>query len=207
MGPSRVATTVGETAFTTRSAAAAGTAGEIRPDPMWLQGFDIDRETGRLYLAVGAYGAATDDRPRGTIRVGHSDDGGRTWSFSRLPPAPDVDGHRQSSIRPNLVAGPGYVLVTFHTLDDVAARATVGNAISLSADGGSTWQTALAGLGEALVRGVTGWRRQRHRAPRACRDPGGRRVFWAYGDGRFASASATGRVAVVGARIDVGVRP
>jgi hypothetical protein len=174
---------------------------------MWLQGFDIDRETGRLYLAVGAYGAATDDRPHGTIRVGHSDDGGRTWSFSRLPPAPDVDGHRQSSIRPNLVAGPGYVLVTFHTLDDVAARATVGNAISMSADGGSTWQTALAVSAKrwsaASLGGVVNGTGLRERAEILADGS----VFWAYGDGRFASASATGRVAVVGARIDVGVRP
>ena len=85
---------------------------------MWLHGFDIDPATGRLYVAVAGYGAATRDHPRGTVRVGHSDDGGKTWAFSTLPAAGDIAGRRESSIRPNLVVGPGYVVVTFHTLDD-----------------------------------------------------------------------------------------
>lgn len=204
VGPAHVATTIAENAFTTRSAAAAGTAGEIRPDPMWLQGFDIDRATGRLYLAVGSYGAAKDGRPRGTIRVGRSDDGGVTWSFGRVPSAPDVAGRRQSSIRPNLVAGPGYVLVTAHTIDDEGIRATVGNAYTISTDGGATWRTpdpisskrwAAADLG-----GVTNGIGLRERAE-ALADGD---VFWAYGDGRFAKGAAAGRVAVVGARISPG---
>jgi hypothetical protein len=173
---------------------------------MWLQGFDIDRATGRLYLAVGSYGAATGGRPRGTIRVGHSDDGGLTWSFGRLPSAPDVADRRQSSIRPNLVAGPGYVLVTFHTIDDARAGATLGNAYTISTDGGASWRTpepvssrrwAAASLG-----GVTNGIGLRERAEMLADGD----VFWAYGDGRFAKGPAVGRVAIIGARISPGTR-
>ena len=203
VGRSRIATTVRENVYTTAGGSAPGTSGNIRPDPMWLQGFDVDQTTGRLYLAVAAYGPAASGHPSGTIRVGHSDDGGQTWSFSRLPSAPDVAGRRQSSIKPNLVAGPGYVLVTFHTLDDVRSRATVGNAYTWSTDGGATWHTPVpvsrrrwsaANLG-GVVNGIG----LRERAERLAR--GG--IFWAYGDGRNAQGSAVGRVTIYGALIRV----
>ncbi len=203
VGPSRIAVTVPETAFTTGGASAAGTAGSIRPDPMWLHGFDVDPATGRLYLAVAAYGQATGGRPRGTIRVGHSDDGGRTWAFSLLPPMPAIGGHRQSSIRPNLVAGRGSVVVTFRTLDDVPSGATVGQAFAVSTDGGVSWRRPVAvsdrrwrasNLGD-VVNGVG----LRERAERLADGD----VFWAYGDARNARASALGRVAILGTRIRV----
>ena len=89
VGPSRVAATVPETAFTTSGASAAGTAGNIRPDPMWVHGFDVDPATGRLYLSVASYGPARSGAPRGTIQVGRSDDRGETWSFGRVPSAGD----------------------------------------------------------------------------------------------------------------------
>jgi hypothetical protein len=207
VGPSRIAITVTETPFTTSGASARGTAGNIRPDPMWLHGFDIDQATGRLYLAVAAYAAATDGGPRGTIRVGHSDDGGETWSISLLPSAPDVGGHRQSSIKPNLVAGPGYVLVTFHTLDDVSSGATVGNAYTLSTEGGTRWR-APAPVSEERWRadnlgGVINGIGLRERAERLADGD----AFWAYGDGRHAEGSATGRVTLFGALIRVGHDP
>jgi hypothetical protein len=203
VGRSRIAVTVTETPFTTSGASARGTAGNIRPDPMWLHGFDVDPATGRLYLAVAGYDAATDDGSHGTIRVGHSDDEGRTWSISPLPAAPNVGGHRQSSIKPNLVAGPGYVLVTFHTLDDVAFGATVGNAYTVSTDGGRSWR-APAPVSEERWRasnlgGVVNGVGLRERAERLADGD----VFWAYGDGRFARGSAAGRVAVFGGLIRV----
>lgn len=207
VGPSRIATTVPETPFTTAGASAPGTAGNIRPDPMWLHGFDVDPATGRLYLAVASYGPPTGGAPRGTIRVGRSDDGGATWSFARLPTAGAVDGRRQSSIRPNLVAGPGYVLVTLHTLDDAGGAATVGSAFTISTDGGASWQAPVAVSGErwraSNLGGVVNGTGLRERAER--RTDGD--VFWAYGDGRYAGGSKAGRVAIVGALIRVDRSP
>ena len=201
VGRSRIATTVRKTAWSTSGGSAPGTAGNIRPDPMWLQGFDVDPSTGRLYLAVASYGAAADHAPRGTISVGHSDDRGETWSFSLLPSAPDVMGSRQSSIKPNVVAGPGYVLVTFHTLDDVRSGATVGSAWTVSTDGGTAWQTPAPVSRERWlaenVGGVVNGIGLRERAERLANGD----VFWAYGDARDARGPAAGRVAIFGALI------
>jgi hypothetical protein len=202
VGPSRVATTIKETNFTVGGASAPGTQGNIRPDPMWLHGFDIDRATGRLYLAVAGYGAASEDGPRGAIHVGRSDDRGKTWSFSILPPAPPIRGHRQSSIRPDLVAGAGYLLVTFHTLDDVASGARVGSWYALSLDGGATWRTTPASNERwraANLGGVVNGIGLRERAEQLADGD----VFWAYGDGRHARGAAAGRVTIYGALIQV----
>lgn len=200
VGPSRIATTVKETSFTIGGLSAPGTRGNIRPDPMWLHGIDVDPETGSLYVAVAGYGAATDSRPRGTIRVGRSDDAGETWTFTTLPVAPAAGGQRRSSIRPNLVAGPGYVLVTFRTLDDVRSGARIGAAFAVSGDRGVTWQ--INRVSEARWRadnlgGVVNGMGLRERAERLANGD----VFWAYGDGRHARGSAAGRVAVYGAHI------
>ncbi len=205
VGPSRIATTVKETVFTTSGGSAPGTGGDIRPDPMWQHGFDIDPVTGRLYLAVGGFGSSTKRAPRGTVRVGHSDDGGRTWSFKRVLTAPDVKGRRQSSFKPNLVAGPGYVLVTFHTLDDVGSAATVGSAYTISTDGGASWRTPAPTAAKrwraANIDGATNGIGLRERAERLADGD----VFWAYGDGRKAGGAAAGRTAIYGARIHVEV--
>jgi hypothetical protein len=200
VGPSRIATTVKETSFTLGGLSAAGTAGTIRPDPMWLHGIDVDPASGSLYVAVAGYGAAADDRPRGTIRVGHSDDGGETWSFASLPAAPDARGHHRSSLRPNLVAGPGYVLVTFRTLDDVSSGARIGAAFAVSRDGGVTWQIGRVSTERwraENLRGVVNGVGLRERAERLADGD----VFWAYGDGRHARGSAAGRVSIYGALI------
>ncbi len=203
VGPSRIATTIRETVFTTSGGSAPGTGGTIRPDPMWQQGFDIDPETGALYLAVAGYGGPAGGAPRGTIRVGRSDDGGATWRFVSVPSAPNTGGRRQSSFKPNLVAGPGYVLVTFHTLDDVGSNATIGGAWTFSTDGGLTWRTPVrisdvrwrAGNVDGVVNGIG----LRERAERLANGD----VFWAYGDGRHAAGSAAGRTAIYGALIHV----
>ena len=167
---------------------ASGTAGNIRPDPMWLHGFDVDQATGRLYVAVAAYGPATGGAPRGTIQVGRSDDRGETWSFSRLPSAGEAGGRRQSSIRPNLVAGPGYVLVTFHTLDDVqgarrrwAMRSRSPRTVAPA--GGSPAAISKARWRAANLGGVINGTGLRERAERLADGD----VFWAYGDGRYAT--------------------
>jgi hypothetical protein len=203
VGPSRMVATVRETAFTTTGASAQGTGGNIRPDPMWQHGFDIDPTTGRLYVAVAGYGPSEGDGVRGAIRVGRSDDAGKTWTFSTLPRAPDVDDRRQSSIRPNLVAGPGFVLVTFHTLDDAASHATVGASYALSTDGAATWQPPQAVTSERWraehLGGVVNGVGLRERAERSA----GGDVFWAYGDGRHATSTKEGRVAIYGARIEI----
>jgi len=203
-GPSRIAITVPETAYSTSGASATGTSGNIRPDPMWLHGFDIDQATGRLYLAVAAYGPATGGAPRGTIQVGRSDDAGESWSFERLPSAGEIGGRRQSSIRPNLVAGHGYVVITFHTLDDVQSAATIGGAFTVSVDAGATWRTPVAVSNErwraSNLGGVVNGTGLRERAERLADGD----VFWAYGDGRYATDSKAGRVAIVGSLIRVG---
>jgi len=205
VGTSRIATTVRETAWTTRSASAPGTSGNIRPDPMWQYGFDVDPD-GRPFLAVAGYGPARKGSARGTIRVGRSDDHGRTWSFVTLPPAPVRGGRQQSILRPNLVAGSGYILVTFRTLDDVSAGATMGIAYSLSTDGGVHWTDAES-VGNVRWRtsnlnGVVNGAGLRERAERTADGD----VVWAYGDGRLAKGRAAGRTAIFAARIDVDIR-
>jgi hypothetical protein len=204
VGPSRIAVTVPETAYSTSGASAAGTTGNIRPDPTWLHGFDVDQATGRLYIAVAAYGPATGGAPRGTIQVGRSVDRGETWSFARLPSAGKIGGRRQSSIRPNLVAGHGSVVVTFHTLDDVqGGAATIGNAFTVSTDEGATWLTPTAVSKErwraSNLGGVINGTGLRERAERLADGD----IFWAYGDGRYATGSKAGRVAIVGTLIHV----
>jgi hypothetical protein len=203
VAPSRIAATVPESVFTTSGGSAPGTGGAIRPDPIWQHGFDVDPQTGRLFVAVGTYGSSVGGKPRGAIRVAASGDGGGTWSLTTLAAAPLVAGRRQSSFRPNLVAGPGYVLVTFRTLDDVGTSATVGTAFTFSTDGGTTWR-APAPISATRwvarnVASVTNGMGLRERAERLANGD----VFWAYGDGRHAAGSAAGRTAVYGARIDI----
>jgi hypothetical protein len=203
VGQPRIAATVAENAFTTSSASASGTGGNIRPDPMWQQGIDVEPGTGRLYVAVAGFGAPVNGRPRGTIRVGRSDDGGKAWTFTTLPSLPDVRGRAQSSIKPNLVAGRDYVVVTFQTLDDTGANATIGNAYVVSSDGGRTWgaprPVSATRWSAARLGGVTNAFGLRERAERLANGD----VFWAYGDGRHMGAGSTGRTAVYGTLIHI----
>ncbi len=202
VGPSRIATTVKETSFTIGGVSAPGTRGNIRPDPMWLHGIDIDHATGRVYVAVAEYGPVTDHGPRGTIRVGHSDDDGATWTFGVLPAVSGSGGHARSSIRPNLIAGPGYVVITFRTLDDVGSGARVGAAFAVSSDGGATWQIKPVSRERWRAEnlgGVVNGMGLRERAERLANGE----IFWAYGDGRRARGSAAGRVAIYGTLIQL----
>ena len=102
------------------------------------------------------------------------------------------------------VAGPGYVLVTFHTLDDVPSGATVGNAYTLSTEGGTRWREPAPVSDERWraenLGGVINGIGLRERAERLADGD----VFWAYGDGRHAEGSAAGRVTLFGALIRVG---
>jgi hypothetical protein len=202
LGPSRIAVTVRETAWTTASAAAPGTGGYIRPDPMWQYGFDVDRD-GRLFVAVGGYGPNQASAARGTIRVARSMDRGRTWSAVTLPAAPAVAGRRQSSLRPNLVATDGLIVVTMRTLDDRSVGATMGTAFAASTDGGRTWAAPRAGSPvrwrATNLAGVTNGFGLRDRAERTADGD----VVWVFGDGRFALGRQAGRTAILALRFDL----
>jgi hypothetical protein len=200
VSPARIAVRVRETAWTTSGASAPGTGGDIRPDPIWQYGIDVDR-AGGIHVAVGGYGGASGRSARGTIRVGRSTDQGRTWSVSALAGAGMSGGHVQSSLRPNLVSGPDFLVVTMRTLDDVARGATMGTAFAISTDGGVTWTkprptTAVRWRTADLDR-VTNGVGLRERAELTA----GGDVVWAYGDGRLARAGKAGRTAVFVTRI------
>ena len=192
---SRIAAKVAESPWTTSGQSASGTSGNVRPDPMWQYGFDVDDEGG-LHVAVGGYGSSRPGRPRGVIHLGRSDDGGRSWTTTVLPAAADIAGRRQSSLRPNLVAGPGYVLVTMRLLDDVGRDATLGAAVAVSTDGGRRW-TRPRPLGDtrwraASLGGVVNGVGLRERAELTAAGA----VVWAFGDARLAGGSKPGRTAI-----------
>jgi hypothetical protein len=172
----------------------AGTNGGVYTDPTWSQGLDVDQATGRVYLAVGS---------SGTIRVYRSDDHGRTWTYRTIRTAARVKGRTQVVWKPNLVVGPGYVMVTMHTLDRVSAGATVGNAYSVSYNGGSTFTRPIA---------VSAARWRATNLANVSNGPGLREradltasghVYFVYGDGRLATGSKAGRGAVYGTLIRV----
>ena len=199
VGRPRLIAAVRETPWTTSAVSAPGTRGNVRSDPMWQYGFDVDPQGG-LHVAVAGYRTAHGKLPRGSITVGSSFDRGRTWSYTTLPAATAIEGRRQSSLRPNLVAGPGYILVSMRLLDDVPRDATMGVAFSVSTDGGRTFATprrvgATRWLAADLG-GVVNGAGLRERAERTADDD----VFWAYGDARLARR-LPGRTAIFGARI------
>ena len=97
---------------------------------------------------------------------------------------------------------PAMSLVTFHTLDDVRAGATIGNEYTVSTDGGATWRAPApvsTNVARTNIGGVINGIGLRERAERLADGD----VFWAYGDGRYATGSKAGRVAIVGALIRV----
>jgi hypothetical protein len=86
--------------------------------------------------------------------------------------------------------------VTFRTLDDGRAEATMGIAATMSTDGGRTWQVPVAA---SRVRwwasdldGVTNGIGLRERAERMADGS----VLWAFGDGRLARRPHHGRTAI-----------
>jgi hypothetical protein len=208
--PTIMAATLPLNAYTISGLAAPGTPGNILVDPAWSHGLDVDPVTGRVFLAVAEYrGRSTSTAPRGTIRVGRSDDRGETWTWATVPPLPAVGGRAQSSFKPNLVAIDGRVFVGFHSLSDVpngGASSTIGTAYAISVDGGATFSTpqrisAVRWNSRALA-GPTNGPGLRERAERTADG----NVFYVYGDGRLAAPAPSrraGRSAVFGAIISI----
>jgi hypothetical protein len=208
--PAVMATTLPINAYTVSGLAAPGTPGNVVVDPAWSQGFDVDPMTGRIFLAVADYrGRSTSTTPRGTIRVGRSDDQGQTWTWATVPALPAFGGRAQSSFKPNLVAIDSRVFVGFHSLSDVPrgrGNATIGTAYAVSFDGGVTFtMSALissARWNAAALAGPTNGPGLRERAERTADG----NVFYVYGDGRLAAPAPSrraGRSAVFGALISI----
>ena len=161
-------------------------------EPCWATGLVVDAD-GRVYFAVAG---------DGRIRIVTSDDRGRTWHARYLPQAPAAGGRAQRSMRPDLVAGNGFVAVLFHTVDASGSNRTAGNAVAVSFDRGATW------VGPRPVN----WHRWRiSRIIATYNGPGlrdravlladGRTIYFAYGDGRDRLSAA------FGARIRITLAP
>ena len=194
--PTVMATTIARNAYTTSRRTAPGTRSHTYLDPIWSHGLDVDRSTGRLYLAVADVATRpAKGEPRGTVRVGRSDDGGASWAWVTLPAAPPITGRLQSSFRPTIAVRNSVVLVGLHTIDDVASSnssrtdARIGNAVAVSYDGGRSFPVP------SLVSGKR-WRASS--LERTANGPGLRdraevaadgRIVYAYGDGRIAAAA------------------
>ncbi len=134
--------TVSRNAWTLGDRAAPGTRSHTYVDPMWSHGLDVDPLTGDLHLAVGDFARSGKDRPAGSIRVGRSSDGGRTWTWTVLQAPPETGGRAQSVFRPGIVARDGVVVVGMRTIDRVAgpgADARIGAAWAMSTDGGRSF--------------------------------------------------------------------
>lgn len=157
-------------------------------EPSWATGLVADAG-GRVYYAIAA---------DGRIRILTSDDRGRTWQLRYLPQAPSAAGRAQRSTRPDLVAGPDFVAVLFHTVDAAGTNRTFGTDAAVSFDRGATW---------VGPRPVTGHRWRINPIIAIYNGPGlrdraavladGRTIYFGYGDGR------DGRSAAFGARIAV----
>ena len=160
-------------------------------EPCWATGLVVD--SGRpLYYAVAG---------DGRIRILTSDDHGRTWRLHYLPQAPAAGGRAQRSMRPDLVAGDGFVAVLFHTVDATGSNRTAGNTVAVSFDRGATW------VGPRPVNGRR-WRINpiiaTYNGPglrdRAALLADGRTIYFAYGDGRDGLSAAFGaRIRVLAA--------
>ena len=185
-GPTVLATTLPRTAWNLGRVLQGVNVGLA--EPPWATGLVVD-SGGRIYYALAG---------DGRIRILTSDDHGRTWHLRYLPAAPSAGGRSQRSMRPDLVAGRGFVAVLFHTVDATGLRKSAGNAVAVSFDRGGTW------VGPRPVNGHR-WAIDpiiaTYNGPglrdRAAVLADGRTIYFAYGDGRDR------RSAVFGARIRV----
>jgi hypothetical protein len=195
---------------------APGTHDHERLYVCWTHGIDVNASTGRVYLAVADYTTSpAAGQPRGSIKLGRSDDSGQSWSFQRLPSiGADSSGRTQSAHKPTLVVRGSTVFVGFHVLTDDPLTitssdysVTVGNAFIVSADGGSSWTSPRLITSSRwspdwldVTKNSAGLR------DRAELTAAGR-IFYGYGDGRNARAkpdSRWGRCEVYAALIGIG---
>ncbi len=148
--------------------------------PQWTASIKVDRASGAVLVAVSV---------DGRIRVYRSADGARGWTYATLPDPPTVKGRAQYIAKPDLVVGDGFVFVAMRMFDRNGA--TSGHAWSVSTDGGRTFTRPKAVAGPrwspARVSGGINGVGLRDRAAVAA---DGRRVVFAYGDGRFGATGA-----------------
>lgn len=195
--PPRLATTLSINSFTLGTSPAPGTTDRSRLLPRWTHGLDVNQTTGRVYMAVADYHSyAPSGHARGIIKVGESDDHGVTWRWRTVPSLAPIDGRAQSAHKPTLVLRGPIVFVGFHVITDVPAGTnprsglvTVGNAYSVSYDGGLTF-TPPAAISAARwdPEAVDHDRNGAGLRDRAAVTADGR-VFYSYGDGRWARPS------------------
>ncbi len=203
VGPTVMATTVARNGYTTSGLVAPGTRSHTYLDPMWSHGIGVDAGTGRVILAVADVARPALGRPRGTVRVGRSDDRGRTWTWVELAAPAPIDGIAQSSFKPTLAVAPGVVFVGLHSIDDLAPGAAgrtdarIGTASAVSLDGATTFTRP------ELV-SSSRWRASSLEG--AVNGPGLRDRVTVAADGSVVYAYADGRVAPRGASRSPGRR-
>jgi hypothetical protein len=207
--PAVWAITLAHNVYTVDGTPAPGTTDDLKVDPKWEMGFDIDQSSGRVHLAVANYAAVTPaGDAHGVIDVGYSDDGA-DWHWNAISALPLNQGLPQSAFKPTLAVRDGVVFVGFHGLPDIVKgtrlRATVGTYYAVSYDGGDDF-TAPAPItaarwfpaGLALDANGAGLRERADFGSDGI-------VRYAYGDGRLA-ATYPGRSAVYVALVDTGLR-
>ena len=208
-----LATKVGLNGYNLSNNYAPGTSDRTRLGTCWSHGLDVD-SGGRVYLALGNYRpSAPGSEPRGIIRLGRSDDRGRTWSWQRLPFTAPIGGRQQSAHKPTLAVSGSTVFVGYHVLSDFpigtgpTSAATIGNAYTISYDRGASWTAPAAVSGARWSPEWLDPARQRAGLRDRAELTADGRVFYAYGDGRDAAAKPDprwGRGQIYGSLISLG---
>jgi hypothetical protein len=214
VGSNVLAASLPRNAYTVNGTLAPGTSGHVYVDPMWSQGLDVDPASGRVFLAIGDYRPSPGKTvPRGRVRVGHSDDGGRTWQWVTLAALPAIGRLPQSSYKPTVAVAGGAVFVGFHGITDAPVGTavarhlpTIGTFYAVSFDGGLTFgapvQVSSARWNVAALAGALTGPGLRERADQTADGA----VFFVYGDGRLAApppSGKAGRSAIFGALIRI----
>ena len=191
-GPNVLATRLPETAWNLGWTRALKGVNVGLAEPCWATGLVVDAG-GRIYYAIAA---------DGRIRILRSDDHGRTWKSRLLPRAPSVGGEAQRSMRPDLVAGDGFVAVLFHTVDAKGAHRTAGNAVAVTFDRGASWVGPRpVNRNRWAINPIIGVYNGPGLRDRGALLADGRTIYFGYGDGR------DGHSAAFGARIRVTPKP